>query len=500
MKETAKLISLNSYLQSLPKAEAEQLPYTRLAEKIEQLPSRKFDKAFLQELAKKNLSLKESRQYMVNKDEAPGKSKTGYFISLIKAYHKFHCLGDIEISWQAMRDFWYRVHSKSVQAGHSDCKRLLDPICRLCGYIHFEDFLEKEFSVIDEVFRILILPFSGDILNRNDAETILQKRYIEIAQKEKLPMQVLFIIGEKQSFYTAESARKIGLKHKADIVIYGDLYLRNEEKLALQYVIISNFQQLKQREWNSQPQSFKFSQLQQGHLQNKIDYIIYWILGIQSFYNNQLKKSLRYFIQIVKNQKADEEIYYRLAVLYDLANKKAEARQAYKKALELAPHHFPSLLNLGINAVLEDDHKEARRVLSLFQQHFDNKRDSLFNISSAYLGVACKHLGEFQLAETNLLAVTSFKGKQLHSGFSEIWAMAHYELAELLYKVDQPDTLGRKKILFHLKKALELSSRKDISALIKSNNEWMEIFPDINSLLDNKTSTLSSTTTRTRAK
>jgi len=165
---------------------------------------------------------------------------------------------------------------------------------------------EAEFSTNDSTVKILILPFSyNKKCNIEDVEyeNFIKRRYKKLKENEHLNIE--YIEVEKEVFpQTHREVSLIGKEKQADIVLWGFI---NEEcegpaKIKLKHTLIRDIGILKMpRESYSDFHVLnEIDELENGFLQNDIDYIIYKTLGIIEFTNSKYENAINYFSKINK--------------------------------------------------------------------------------------------------------------------------------------------------------------------------------------------------------
>jgi tetratricopeptide (TPR) repeat protein len=430
------IIEANQQLSCMTTEQQYHLPYKALAEKLRKFNFLKLT-AVQKEALTKHKSINIAADIWVdveNKNVETSKCKNLLVLMDIMSADKSS--SKTQCQWQTIRDFWYRVKSSGYAGNHSSVAIVLDPLAVVCGYSNFRDFVESEFRVARKKFSILVLPFTGDILQRKDAEILLVKRYAALSEKENLPLEVAYEPVPAAEYFTHRTARKIGESKNADLLIFGDLYLRNNNKpeINIQYALVKPNPLTGANNWSSNTKPFSFSELSDGHLPAHIDYIVYWSLGIQAYQYNEYPAALKYFEKIVQVlQMEDDEVCYRMAVIYTRLRQEDVAVEYYKKTIGHNSRHCNALLNLGIYFFINNNALEAKKYLEKFLQTFTDPVDNtLYEIGRTYLGVSLKSLGEIELAETYLSKATAYaqQNPQLVN-YAEVWGRAYFELGEI---------------------------------------------------------------------
>lgn len=154
-------------------------------------------------------------------------------------------------------------------------------------------------------FKILILPFyfreDCEIIS-TDFEKTLEDRINRMIADENLNIEVL-LDTSYGNVRDAEKAKECGIRGKADLVIWGDFYEKcdsKNNKAAIQYLVLNKAPLLNLgRQGTSGIKNVDdLSKIFEGYLQNDIDYILYWSLGLYALGEYDCEKLKYYFNEV----------------------------------------------------------------------------------------------------------------------------------------------------------------------------------------------------------
>lgn len=155
-----------------------------------------------------------------------------------------------------------------------------------------------------EPFNVLILPFEvleDSALKKIHIENVLQKRLIDMSGEQNLDLAAVYLPNEKSPL-TFDDAIETGRKHKADLVIWGNYYEQvhsDNTQMDIRYTLVNSAAPNVNTKGRTPISEIKsLSLLQQGFLQEDIDYIIYWTLALKEFAQGRYDKALKHFIYV----------------------------------------------------------------------------------------------------------------------------------------------------------------------------------------------------------
>lgn len=461
------ITSRSRYLEGLSKEEQIQIPHKLLAEKLWQVDFG----AFKDELTDSERDILQKRDiedpvhFVVRPNEKVEESICQNLLTILELSGKNNLT-----NWSGIRGFWRRTYGKEKNT--SDVNRVLSPIARFCGYADFADFVEKNFSR-SEVFTIVILPFFQNGEGNSRSEKMLLKRFKALSDNENIALDVRYLSNYRYTYLSYDDARNIGLEQMADLVIFGDLLLYGEKKINLYYTLVKADPLVKDNRGVIRSDNFLVSELLQGTLPNDIDYLIYWVMGMQAYQHSQrsasrsqslVAQALHCFNKIVNELNIpDAEIFFRMAVIYELDGNKKEAIACYYRALDANPNHYISMLNLGLLHTFEKNFDAAGAVLQQFLIGFNAREQVLYEVGRTYMGITLRNLGEIELARINLRnVIMAVDAPTVQGPYKEVWALAFLELGELHHRANTEH--GEENIDVHryFLKAARLSSDKEL--------------------------------------
>lgn len=272
--------------------------------------------------------------------------------------------------------------------------------------------------------KIAILPFKPDIdcIELDiDYKGQLLERLENKRQNEDLLIKVLSLSGDSTHCpSTNDQARQIGLDINADMVIWGSYEedTKGIKALRVRYSVISNFSiDVGLRNSDSEMQlAYSLSQLRDGYLQTDIDYVIYWVQGMNSYKKGFHKEAIKYFNKIINNY-PDKiytlETYLILGEIYYEMLRGDESLKYYTYALEILKQEFDTLsprlastyANIGASHRLRGDYdraietlNEALRIQLKSGERFSLDRAHMYFI----LGTIYNAKLDYHNAQTNL--------------------------------------------------------------------------------------------------
>lgn len=440
----AEVINRNRQLQSLQPEESDKLVFESLLQSLKQVEQKYIQGTF--KTGSVNYSNKyKSRAFVIDLSETLPDSQNKRIKSLADILQEEQ---HITISHTSIKEFWQRLNKaignrNYTTDGYPDPKQTLDPLCVLCGFKSFEDFVAKTFG--SRTFVILILPLEGDKSLTFDAEQNLLLRYRDILEDEikdgdlkpsYADINIIFNHDYTDKNIDYATAREIGYKHGADMVIFGHLFLRDvgNERIQLRYLMVDNLFLVPSRKWKSGLREFKFYELCEGDIPREIDCVIYWILGMKAYKQNEINESIRIFHKLESLfSKPNEEMLFRIGLLYDINNQPDKSETYYLNAISVDGTHYNSFLHLGINYILRDEFAKAKEYLMRLAASYEKIRakNLLYKFARTSTGLLDNNkLGELTIAEKSLSLLLQSRIKEV-AEFKEIWAMAHLELAEI---------------------------------------------------------------------
>lgn len=149
--------------------------------------------------------------------------------------------------------------------------------------------LAPSFEQGDKRFRVLILPFEAlekSRLRETKYARAIEKRLVEIQEMEVLELAVAYAESEDPPVGFRQ-ASKVGRKHNADLVIWGDYYEKvhaDTTHAALRYSFVNELPPNVLATGKTEIEEIhSLTLISQGYLQNDVDYIIYWVIALKRF-------------------------------------------------------------------------------------------------------------------------------------------------------------------------------------------------------------------------
>lgn len=486
-----KITGESYYLEGLSAEEQVMIPHKKLAEQLCQIDFNQF-KNNLKEPLRKKLeerfgTIEHTLHFTVRKNEEVEETLCKN-MELILELSETNLFGASRISgWSGIREFWRRCYG--MEKDTTDINIILNPLCRLCGYKDFSDFIDKNYTRA-EAFKIVILPFWHNGANVTRSEEVLYKRFKTLQEREGIKLDVVMHNADISRHMNFEMARNVGLEEGADLVVFGDLFLYREQKLHLCYTMVKSNPLIDFNNKKTTWSSFHISELLEGTLPNDIDYLIYWTTAMLSYQNIQkvpgkkegrMEHALQYFNKIVNELGMhDDEVYFRMGVIYELKGDIATAIEHYRKALHCNRTHFQSMLNLGLLYAGEKEFETASHYLGQLLVLFNSRQHKLYEVGRTYMGIMLKHLGEIELAIKNLTKAAELISRNPGlKGYKEILWLAYFELAELHYIAasehgeDEANKLGSELLWKAVKAAQDINQHAPIRDLLVSTRKYI---------------------------
>jgi len=191
-------------------------------------------------------------------------------------------------------------------------------------------------------YNVLLFPFQPleNCQYKSDIERTIITRLQDMNELENLNLQVKFdSIACVRTYADADS---IGRKLNANLVIWGDLYehrFSDNKEACLKYKVIVPKNVVFGNEWQGESgiqHLQSLSQVREGKLQKEIDYIIYWIAGLDAYSKHNYIASLNHFRKIEKINITDD-LYYEMAVSYYYLNSFDSAKSYLEKSFQINP-------------------------------------------------------------------------------------------------------------------------------------------------------------------
>lgn len=339
-------------------------------------------------------------------------------------------------------------------------------------------------------FNILILPFNpiGNFkFEENDMGLALLRRFNDMKTEDSLNLQVKFVIDSVTSH---ESADSIGKLYGADIVLWGDLYEKykgDSTQACLKYVLVK-LPESKIKYGSSGIESFaSMAEITRGTLQRDIDYIIYFLFGVEEILNDNYQIALGHF-EHINTEMRDEVILCLIADCHLFLKSFKKAEEYYLKTLKISPDYGKAHNNLAFLLKEIGDYEGAKQHYMKAINGKSNRELAHYNLAELlkenfkdYEGARKNYLKaieinpDFERAYNNLgvLLQEEFEGyveaRQYYLQAIEIepnYAMAHYNLAGLLLILHDEENSKK-----HYLKATEL----DTSLIDEGTDESWDI-------------------------
>ena len=192
-------------------------------------------------------------------------------------------------------------------------------------------------------FNILLVPTKKYEKDGTDFFGLLESRFIKKRDDENLTIEIKTAQGD--SALSFKSAQVLGEKYKANIVLWSEYYGKGD-KARIAYNIIGD-PYLPAHNMQSEESGVlsQLSQISEGYLQENIDAILYFVLGIKAQDAQDYQKAIN-LLQKIKAK--DDHVYFHLGVNYYYLNNWEESEKHYKKALEINPNLAEAHSNYGV--------------------------------------------------------------------------------------------------------------------------------------------------------
>jgi len=280
------------------------------------------------------------------------------------------------------------------------------------------------FEKIQDEYKILILPFSYKKNYDFELESRLKDRFDELIKDKKLNLAVKFI-NNKQKVIAFEDAEKIGKKFNADIVIFGDFDI-DAKKVKLCYVVVNKIvNEMNDKNKTEFVRLDGVSDISQGYLQEDVDGIIYWTLGMQALKKKEYQKALEHFDNISYEQNfVGEAMYNAMMICYIKTMDRNEIMYFEKYFLYFDLAYFCGQYLFDNELVIELYINELN--------YFNQSAATLNNLAVTY-----KNNGDYQSAETYFKsAIKQDKNALYFSNLAYLYTndfFKNYSLSEKLY-------------------------------------------------------------------
>ena len=288
-------------------------------------------------------------------------------------------------------------------------------------------------------YHILILPFApleNCTTRETNMEETVKRRLLEKSEKEGLGLKVKFIKGGMHCPTSFEEGRRIGEELKADLVIWGE-YIEpsgaKDVESKLRYALVKDQYRIEGTGDTGFHQT-SMRELREGKLQNDIDYVIHWTLGLRAYEKREWKKALEQFGLLPETQEENQGSVENLigSCFYHLAEY-GKAKIHYEEGLanrretlgEDHPDTAGSLNNLG---VLLQDMGDLAGARPYFEQALAINRKALGEDHPSTAG-SLNNLGSLLQATGDLAGARPYLEQAL--------AIMRKALGE-----DHPDTAG----------------------------------------------------------
>jgi len=297
------------------------------------------------------------------------------------------------------------------------------------------------FEKIQEQYKILILPFykkSSDY----QIEERLKKRFLELNAERGLNLAVKLISYNNDIDF--QKAEDIGKQYNADIVLFGDFDI-DAHKVKLCYVIINKpINELESKGGTEYVKLDGVSDISQGYLQEDVEDLIYWTLGMQALKKKEYQKGLEYFENInhTNNFTIQELVKKALIICYIKTTNAAEIKDLY---------NLPNEINKDSNLYFDLAYfcgqylNDNELTITLYRHNELNYG----SYSAPYnnIAIAYKNDGDYLSAEKYYkLAIKQNESALCYSNLAELYTsdfFKKYDLSEKLYlKAIQLDSLN----------------------------------------------------------
>lgn len=244
----------------------------------------------------------------------------------------------------------------------------------------FESFEES-----DSTFKVILLPFKRyeNCAFRNmEIESRIADRLMQMNEQYKLNLNVRLDSADCISTY--EESQELAERYNANMIVFGDLYEKcnpDTSKACVKYKL-RNIKNISTDSGNTGLKNINgMEEISEGYLQEDIDYIVFWSIGISLYNKHNYGLSIKYLenIKLIKDRKYSQ-VYYALAFCNMWIGKYENAISLFSDFIELDSSLANAYQNRGIcfsNLYKRDSaHKDFNKAISIdrgFAQAYLNR-------------------------------------------------------------------------------------------------------------------------------
>jgi tetratricopeptide (TPR) repeat protein len=215
------------------------------------------------------------------------------------------------------------------------------------------------FSSNRNIFKLLVLPFED---NEGDKFYKLEKKFLrrfeEIKKTELSQIEVKFLRDRKITPLHFDHAEVITEKYCSDLTIWGSYLESGNNKgeisikfslsqrifdLLSSYTVIEAGKSLKKTKYSKT----KLSLLRRGHLQGRIDSVMYWVLGVYSLSSKDYEGALDMFNRVANLSNKNFDIWIYIGITQVNLNNFEGALKSANNGLSIKPNDVCLLSNKG---------------------------------------------------------------------------------------------------------------------------------------------------------
>ncbi|WP_339902808.1 tetratricopeptide repeat protein [uncultured Cyclobacterium sp.] len=238
----------------------------------------------------------------------------------------------VGVFWNAAK--YYEENDSNKSEVEFSSIKFLNLAAEFCGFKNFEDFIQENFIRPPEI-KIVLLPFFP--VDPNSINLEIKLKYVLKELRNHSEFNLVFIHQsfnrfKKYPIYTKSDAVNIGKKHNGDFVIYSNtLY---PSGISLNLIILKSEIELFGDDIQLKTNTFKFTSFTE-EFKIKLKNIISWATAVRHFFEKNYKEAIELFKESLKTNDNSVELYFRIAVLYDLLEKPEDARYYYYRTMNV---------------------------------------------------------------------------------------------------------------------------------------------------------------------
>lgn len=245
---------------------------------------------------------------------------------------------------------------------------IIDEASPKISKLYYYIFPKEQQLFITNNFRVLILPFNQyGCQEGNDCGEIVTKRLTDLNLRDSLNIEVRFKKSEIDANFNKDKAEELQKFYNSDIVIYGSRFsnecnIQNDDEVCVNYKTNRQNLPISTEYFLSDPKLATLNDLWNGKLQGNIDFIIYWITGINELSKGnygRAKKRAEYILENITQKNTDAFNFAALCCW--LINNNQQAFYYSNRALEIDSTHIGALNIRGSVKYENHQYQEAIR-------------------------------------------------------------------------------------------------------------------------------------------